>query len=61
MSKGVMMQYFHWYNKPDGSLWNELRNNARELAEAGFTAVWIPPCGKGNGGGYDVGYGSYDL
>jgi len=61
MTQSVMMQYFHWYNKPDGSLWNELRNNARELAEAGFTAVWIPPCGKGNGGGYDVGYGSYDL
>lgn len=22
---GVMMQFFHWYNAADGSLWSELR------------------------------------
>ncbi len=58
---GVMMQYFHWYNAPDGTLWNELATNAQELATAGITALWVPPAYKGTGGGYDVGYGIYDL
>jgi alpha-amylase len=58
---GVMMQYFHWYIPPDGSLWNELANNAKDLAAAGITAVWLPPAYKGIGGGYDVGYGVYDM
>lgn len=58
---GVMMQYFHWYNEPDGSLWNELAEKAADLAKAGITAVWLPPAYKGTAGGYDVGYGVYDL
>jgi alpha-amylase len=58
---GVMMQYFHWYNAPDGTLWNELATNAEELATAGITALWVPPAYKGTAGGYDVGYGIYDL
>ena len=58
---GVMMQYFHWYNSPDGTLWNELATNAEELAQAGITSVWLPPAYKGTAGGYDVGYGVYDL
>ena len=58
---GVMMQYFHWYNAPDGTLWNELANNAKELADAGITSLWVPPAYKGTGGGYDVGYGVYDI
>ena len=60
-SNGVMMQYFHWYNLPDGTLWNELATNAKELAQAGITSVWLPPAYKGTAGGYDVGYGIYDL
>ncbi len=58
---GVMMQYFHWYIEPDGSLWNELTANAKALADAGVTSVWLPPAYKGTGGGYDVGYGVYDM
>ncbi len=58
---GVMMQYFHWYNAPDGTLWQEIATNAEELASAGITALWVPPAYKGTGGGYDVGYGIYDL
>jgi len=61
MTNGVMMQFFHWYNEPDGALWNELETKAPELSKAGITAVWIPPCYKGGAGGYDVGYGTYDL
>ena len=58
---GVMMQYFHWYNAPDGTLWNELATNSQALADAGITSVWVPPAYKGTGGGYDVGYGVYDI
>jgi alpha-amylase len=58
---GVMMQYFHWYTPNDGNLWKELKTNAKDLAERGVTALWVPPPYKGAGGGYDVGYGVYDL
>jgi alpha-amylase len=58
---GTFMQYFHWYLPSDGTHWRELSNHARDLANAGFTALWLPPVYKGAGGGYDVGYGAYDL
>lgn len=58
---GVMMQYFHWYTPEDGSLWNQVLENAEELAELGITSLWLPPAYKGVGGGMDVGYGVYDL
>jgi alpha-amylase len=60
-TNGVIMQYFQWYTPADGSLWRELAARAHELAVAGFTSVWIPPCSKGSGGASDVGYGQYDL
>jgi len=60
-SNGVMMQFFHWYTEEGGNLWNELADNAEALAKAGITSVWLPPAYKGTGGGYDVGYGVYDL
>jgi len=60
-TNGVMMQYFHWYTPGDGSLWNQLSEQATHLAESGITAVWLPPPYKGAAGGYDVGYGVYDL
>ncbi len=58
---GVMFQYFHWYTPSDGQLWSQLAQDAAALAQAGITAVWLPPACKGAGGGYDVGYGVYDL
>ncbi len=56
-----MLQFFHWYLPADGALWNQLAQQAEDLAQAGFTAVWLPPAYKGVGGGHDVGYGVYDL
>ncbi|WP_103669191.1 alpha-amylase [Pseudanabaena sp. BC1403] len=58
---GVMMQYFHWYLPDDGSLWNQVAEQAEELAKIGITSLWLPPAYKGTGGGMDVGYGIYDL
>ena len=60
-TNGVMMQYFHWYIYPDGSLWHEVAQRAKDLAAAGITALWLPPAYKGSSGGYDVGYGVYDM
>ena len=58
---GVMLQAFHWYLPQGGTLWREVAARADELATAGFTAVWLPPAYKGHVGGYDVGYGVYDM
>jgi alpha-amylase len=52
---GVMMQYFHWYSPGDGSLWKQFETRAGDLAAAGVNALWLPPAGKGIGGGTDVG------
>jgi alpha-amylase len=60
-TNGTMMQYFHWYIPPGGTHWQTLQKQATELAQAGFTALWLPPAYKGAGGGYDVGYGVYDM
>lgn len=58
---GVVLQSFHWYLPPDQQHWKRLAEAAPQLAKAGFTALWLPPASKGAGGGYDVGYGIYDL
>lgn len=58
---GVMMQYFHWYVPSDGTLWSSVSSRANEIAEAGITALWLPPSYKGIAGASDVGYGVYDL
>ncbi|UCD53027.1 MAG: alpha-amylase [Phycisphaerales bacterium] len=58
---GTMMQYFHWYTANDGSLWQQVKDEAGKLAAAGITALWLPPATKGAGGIDDVGYGLYDL
>ena len=39
---GVMMQFFHWYNGSDGTLWTELAEKSADLAEAGITSLWLP-------------------
>ena len=58
---GVMMQYFEWYISPEQNLWNQVREQAKSLADAGFTAMWLPPAYKGMGGTHDVGYAVYDM
>src|SRR5258708_29787892 len=58
---GVMMQFFHWYNAADGTLWDEAAARAPALAKLGVSALWLPPAYKGAGGGVDVGYAVYDM
>lgn len=60
MENGIMFQAFEWYLPNDGQYYKRMKTLAGSLKEAGFTAVWIPPCCKGTGS-EDVGYGIYDL
>ena len=57
----VLMQYFHWYLRPETNLWNQLKENAFSLKKKGIDMLWLPPAYKCNGGINDVGYGVYDL
>jgi alpha-amylase len=59
-TNGTMMQYFHWELPADGTLWTRVAREASSLANAGITALWLPPPSKGTSSS-DVGYGAYDL
>ena len=39
--------------------WSDLINKMPEIAEAGYTSLWLPPPAKG-GSGYSVGYDLFD-
>lgn len=61
MTNGILLQYFHWYLPSDGSLWNQIKNDAQRLQDLGFSTIWLPPAFKGSSGGYSIGYDTYDL
>ena len=48
----AILQYF-------GTSWNEIAMKIPELAEAGYTALWLPPPFKGTSV-WDVGFGTFD-
>ena len=39
---GTMMQYFEWNLPDNGTLWNQVADQADELADIGITALWLP-------------------
>ena len=51
-SAEVILQYF-------GTSWNEINRRIPELAEAGWTALWLPPPFKA-GSTFSVGFDTYD-
>lgn len=64
----LILQAFYWemgtgaYAREypeEKDLWRLLAQRAPEFADLGFTALWLPPAGKGTGRD-DVGYGVYD-
>ena len=63
---GVLMQAFYW-NCParegqDGNWWNFVTGKIADLAQAGFTALWLPPASKAaNLNGPSMGYDPYDY
>ncbi len=60
MRQPTIFQNFEWYLPEDAGHWNRTAQEARRLAELGFTSVWLPPACKGQAGIRDVGYGVYD-
>lgn len=64
---GVLMQGFYTdvpspaANTPTASWWwDHLASQAKAIRAAGFSAIWLPPCLKGAGGGYSGGYDPFD-
>jgi alpha-amylase len=61
---GVMLQAFYW-DCPERAgcefkWWDHVKGRIDELADAGFTALWLPPPGK-SASQISMGYESYDL
>ncbi len=49
----AILQYFN-------TSWKEIERRIPEVAEAGYTALWLPPPAKGSSGAYSVGYDPFD-
>ncbi len=49
----AILQYF-------GTSWPEITQRLPEVAEAGYTALWLPPPFKAGAGSWSVGYDVYD-
>ncbi len=60
-TNGTLMQMFEWYLPQDCNHWKKCAAEAKNLAETGITAVWLPPAFKCAKGKSDVGYGIYDI
>ncbi len=61
MKNRTLIQFFEWYLPSNGCFWQETAQKANELANLGFTDIWLPPAYKGASGKEDVGYGVYDM
>lgn len=53
LASELILQYF-------GTSWNEIARRIPELAEAGYTALWLPPPFKAGAGAWSVGFDTYD-
>ncbi|HET6996547.1 MAG TPA: alpha-amylase domain-containing protein [Chitinophagaceae bacterium] len=63
---GVMLQAFYWdcprHENQEYNWWNFLKQKIQSLADAGFTAIWLPPaCKAPNIDGISMGYDPYDF
>lgn len=75
MINGTIFQCFHAHlpvhlsahdsahdpSEPHCNLWQQVAQDAPALAQAGFSALWLPPMTKASGGSADIGYNAYDL
>jgi len=61
MINGTAIQFFHWYNEGNGTLWDEAAGQSERLSSLGINAIWLPPAYKSSVGGLSNGYDVYDL
>ena len=52
-SQEAILQYFN-------TSWKEIERRLPEVAEAGYTSLWLPPPSKGSSGTFSVGYDPLD-
>ena len=59
---GVLLEgfFFGLQSGPGGFWWDHLAQQAKDLGESGFTAIWLPPPLKGASGGLSNGYDPFD-
>jgi len=59
---GVLLEgfFFGLSSGPGNFWWDHLAGQTRDLASAGFTAIWLPPPLKGASGGFSNGYDPFD-
>ncbi|WP_010181598.1 alpha-amylase family glycosyl hydrolase [Aquimarina agarilytica] len=46
-SEAILLQAFDWnvHRQPEGQTWfNVIQQNSQRISDAGFDAVWLPPC-----------------
>jgi glycosidase len=53
VAQETILQYFN-------TSWKEIERRLPEVAEAGYTSLWLPPPCKGSSGGFSVGYDVLD-
>lgn len=58
---GVMMQAFYWDVPAGGNWYNTVRGKIDSWANAGMTAIWLPPVSKCMNGGFSMGYDPTDY
>lgn len=63
-AQDVLLQGWYWDYpmNQNGQKWLQvLEDRADEIADAGFTHVWLPPLSKGSGNTFSMGYDPKDL
>jgi alpha-amylase len=58
---GVMMQAFYWDVPAGGTWYNTVKSKVDSWANAGMTAIWLPPVSKAQNGAFSMGYDPTDY
>ncbi|MBQ4821100.1 alpha-amylase [Aquimarina sp. MMG016] len=58
---GVMMQAFYWDVEPRGAWYDEVSSKIDDWAASGVNRIWLPAPGKGQSGGFSMGYDPSDY
>jgi alpha-amylase len=56
----VMLQGFYWDVEPQFLWYDVLTTQIIDIANSGFSIIWLPPPSKGNSGGFSTGYDPFD-
>lgn len=60
-SDGVLMQAFYWDVEPVGEWYNTVTPMLKNWADNGVNRIWLAPPGKGQSGGFSMGYDPCDY